>query len=129
MMLLVAFASAALAATCPLDREQPARPAATITSVTVHGETLGVRGRDARVAVGQTLRDCGYVGAAVELREWRRMRRWTNACLATSFLGVPLLVAAFPAVAAGERRDEMVRELGGTPDRRLSRESLDLPVD
>jgi hypothetical protein len=129
LLLLAALTATALAAPCPLDRTTPARPSATITSVTVHGETLGVRGREACPVVADTLRDCGYAGAAVQLREWRRMRRWTNACLATSFLGVPLLLSAIPAVAAGERRDEMVRELGGTPGRALSRETLDIPVD
>lgn len=129
MLLLAALTSVALAADCPLDRTVPARPSANITSVTVHGETLGVRGREAWPAVARTLEGCGYAGAAGQLREWRRMRRWTNACLATSFLGVPLLLAVIPAVAAGERRDEMIRELGGTPGRALSRETLDIPVD
>ena len=129
MLLIAALTATALAGPCPLDRTTPARPSATITSVTVHGETLGVRGREAWPGGADTLRDCGYAGAAVQLREWRRMRRWTNVCLATSFLGVPLLLSVIPAVAAGERRDEMVRELGGTPGRALSRETLDIPVD
>ena len=84
---------------------------ATMTTVTVDGETFQVRGKN-RVAFIETLRTCGEDEAARAFQRWRFYRRLTNATAVGGVFLLPLwAVTAGSAIAAHPAREQMIREL------------------
>lgn len=69
----------------------------TMTSLTVNGQTMDVRGLEARTAIAQTMQRCGRPEAARAFEEWRLRRRVVNVSGATLVgmwpFGVGLLAA------------------------------------
>ncbi len=84
---------------------------ATMTTVTINGQTFNVKGSAARAQFMSVLNECKVNGAAVAVfNEWRSMRRWTNI---TGIVGAcclwPVLIATpITASMAGERKTELV---------------------
>lgn len=97
---------------------------ATMTRVTINGETYPVRGRKAREDFADLLDACDADGAADEFRRWRALRRGTNVAFGLSFvpmgpLGViPVAAAATQAVIAGNVKQAMIDEIEDSIDER-----------
>ena len=75
----------------------PTTVSTTMTTLTINGETLDVRGEEARTFVVQELQRCDRPEAARAFEEWRRRRRIVNVSAATLVgmwpFGVGLLAA------------------------------------
>ena len=87
---------------------------ATMTTMTINGQTISVHGPAQWLGVQADLQTCGHFRAARELERWRRARQGVNTCvlLTAPTLGVSLWAGA-PAfgITANERRERMVMAL------------------
>ena len=79
----------------------------TMTTLTVNGQTMGVRGQEARAAVNDQLHRCGFGGAVSEFEKWRLNRRTTNIAGATLVGMWPFAVGIASAKMAEKHRLEM----------------------
>jgi hypothetical protein len=120
--MLTIFVSMALAQephnNCRITSEHPT-VFASMTSVSIDGTVYPVAGSGARFAFETMLTDCGMSSAAYAFDRWRAKRRATNTIgiSAGSASLIPILwpisipvliVTPFEAVAAGNRKGEMV---------------------
>lgn len=118
--MLSAFLAVALAQAgeCQITTEHPT-VFATMTTVYIDGDIYPVAGSASRFAFSSILRDCGMSHASLAFDRWRAKRRATNTLAITGGsaslipylwpLSVPvLIVSPFQAVAAGNRKREMV---------------------
>jgi hypothetical protein len=99
------------AAECPFGAIESS--SATMTMVSVNGQTYSVRGLLPRAAFREALIDCGEHDAARHFTEWRRMRRWTNLCIIAGFPSVGLfwVGAGVTALQAGGQKERMLMAL------------------
>ena len=110
---LVGPASATTATECPWDGSVQA--SATMTTVTVNGQSYDVKGELARQSFSGMLMRCGADDAALHFSRWRNARLGTNA---SAVGGVVVDDRAFFATAAsalfaGRHKRDLVYSLNG----------------
>lgn len=92
---------------CPWGKIK--RASAGMMWLKINGQILDVRGKTARFKIMEDLSKCGHARAGDSFMRWRGARRITNIAAATMYGG--MLVSPFSAMAAGAKREAMLREL------------------
>ena len=79
-----------------------------ITSVSVNGEIIDVRGLEARTEMTSKLQQCGQNAAADQFQAWRTARRTTNIACSTGLGCYPIAIGLIAAWRAKKHKEEMV---------------------
>lgn len=111
-----ALASTPALADCPWSTEAPVYASASMSTVTVGGQSFFVRGGDSRTRFVNTLKSCETGEAAQSFEQWRASRRATNTTAIVAGAGTPFLAPLFiwTAVAANKakvRKEEMIARI------------------
>lgn len=89
----------------------PRTVSSTMTTLSINGTTLDVRGPEARAAIGQGMQACGRPEAARAFEEWRLRRRTVNITAATLVGFWPFGIGMLAAMQADDWRLRMERLL------------------
>jgi hypothetical protein len=87
-----------------------------MTSLTINGQMMDVRGVETEAWITTELQRCGYQEAAEAFNEWREKRRLTNIACATIAGCYPFPVGIWSAVQAKKHRLRMEQALLAEPD-------------
>lgn len=79
----------------------------TMTKLTVNGDTMAVRGEEARAEVLEKMHSCGHGIAAPSFEKWRMNRRTTNIACGTLFGCWPFAIGIMSAKMAEKSRLDM----------------------
>ena len=88
----------------------------TMTSLTINGQMMDVRGVETQAWITTEFQRCGYQEAAEAFNEWREKRRVTNIACATFVGCYPVPVGIWSAVQAKKHRLRMEQALLAEPD-------------
>ncbi len=81
--------------------------ASTMSTLTVNGQMMDVRGSSNRAWIVTEFQRCGHAEAAREFTEWRANRRATNIACATGIGCYPISVGVWTAIKAKKHRLRM----------------------
>ena len=88
----------------------------TMTTLTINGKMMDVRGVETRAWITTELQRCGYREAGDAFNDWRASRRTTNIACATGIGCYPFGVGIWSAVKAKQHRLRMEQALLSEPD-------------
>ncbi len=88
----------------------------TMTTLTINGKMMDVRGVETRAWITTEFQRCGYQAAAEAFNDWRASRRTTNIACATGIGCYPFGIGIWSAVKAKQHRLRMEQALLGEPD-------------